>query len=58
MDIRRCYTCKATLPDDKHRQETIKTEGGYEIPVVLCPYHASGVLTIAPAFEHDLQDPA
>jgi hypothetical protein len=57
MDIRRCPTCKATLPDDKHREEILKTVSGYEIPVVFCPYHASGTLTIGPAFEA-LQDPA
>ena len=45
-DPQRCYVCKALLPDDKHRQETIRTEGGNEIPVVVCPFAPSGTLTI------------
>jgi hypothetical protein len=48
MPSQRCPGCSAPLPEERHREETIRTESGYQIPVIVCPNHPRGTLTIGP----------
>lgn len=56
MATERCPGCKAVLPDDKHTQDSIRTEGGRQIPVIICPFHPPRTMTLGMPELWDLPD--